>query len=49
MLGEEFTKLFSAVKRHEIEKARTRIPDYDQPAFLDTVSDWERAEYFEFL
>jgi glutamine synthetase len=48
-LGEEFTRLFTAVKRHEIQKARTAIPEYDQPAFLDTVTDWERAEYFEFL
>ncbi len=48
-LGEEFTKLFTAVKRHEVQKARAAIPEYDQPAFLETVTDWERAEYFEFL
>jgi glutamine synthetase len=48
-LGEEFIKLFTAVKRHEIKKARAAIPEYDQPAFLDMVTDWERSEYFEFL
>jgi glutamine synthetase len=48
-LGEEFVKLFVAVKRHEIGKAKAAIPDYDSPAFKDTVHDWERSEYFEFL
>jgi glutamine synthetase len=48
-LGEEFIQLFVAVKRHEISKARAAIPDYDQPGFLNTVTDWERSEYFEFL
>jgi glutamine synthetase len=48
-LGEEFVKLFVAVKCHEIGKARAAIPDYDQPTFLDIVTDWERSEYFEFL
>jgi glutamine synthetase len=48
-LGEEFIKLFVAVKRHEIGKAQAAIAEYDQPTFLDMVSDWERAEYFEFL
>jgi glutamine synthetase len=48
-LGEEFIKLFVAVKRHEIGKAQAAIPEYDQPTFLDTVTDWERSEYFEFL
>ena len=48
-LGEEFTHLFTAVKRHEIGKAKAAIPDYDQPGFLEAVTDWERAEYFEFL
>jgi glutamine synthetase len=48
-LGEEFIKLFVAVKRHEITKAQAAIPEYDQPTFLDTVTDWERSEYFEFL
>jgi len=48
-LGEEFVKLFVAVKRHEIGKAKAAIPEYDQPTFLDMVTDWERSEYFEFL
>jgi len=48
-LGEEFVKLFVAVKRHEIGKAKAAIPDYDSPDFNNTVHEWERNEYFEFL
>jgi glutamine synthetase len=48
-LGPELVKLFVAVKRHEINKAKTAIPDYDTPEFNDRVDDWERSEYFEFL
>ena len=48
-LGEEFIKLFVAVKRHEINKARAAISDFDTPEFNDKVDDWERNEYFEFL
>ena len=48
-LGEEFIKLFLAVKRHEIGKARAAIPEYDSPGFNQAVHEWERSEYFEFL
>lgn len=48
-LGEEFIKLFVAVKRHEIGKAKAAIADYDSPGFNNTVHEWERNEYFEFL
>jgi glutamine synthetase len=48
-LGEEFIKLFVAVKRHEIGKAKAAIPDYDSADFNNTVDEWERNEYFEFL
>jgi glutamine synthetase len=48
-LGEEFIKLFIAVKRHEIGKAKAAIPEYDSPDFNNTVHAWERNEYFEFL
>ncbi len=48
-LGEEFTKLFIAVKRHEIKKAQAAIPEYDQPGYLEEVTEWERSEFFEFL
>jgi glutamine synthetase len=48
-LGEEFIKLFVAVKRHEIGKAKGAIANYDSPDFKDTVDEWERNEYFEFL
>jgi len=48
-LGEEFVKLFVAVKRYEIGKARAAIADFDTPAFRDTVDEWERDELFEFL
>ncbi|NTU81794.1 MAG: glutamine synthetase [Chloroflexales bacterium] len=48
-LGPEFVKLFVAVKRHEIAKARAAIASFDSPAFRDHVDPWERAELFEFL
>jgi glutamine synthetase len=48
-LGEEFIKLFVAVKRHEIGKARAAIGSFDTPGFYDSVDEWERAELFEFL
>jgi glutamine synthetase len=48
-LGEEFIKLFVAVKRHEIGKARASIPYFDTPEFRDSVSPWEHDELFEFL
>jgi glutamine synthetase len=48
-LGEEFIKLFLAVKRHEIGKAKAAMIEYDSPEFNNTVHEWERAEYFEFL
>jgi glutamine synthetase len=48
-LGEEFIKLFVAVKRHEIGKAKAAIAEFDSPDFNKTVHDWERNEYFEFL
>ena len=48
-LGEEFVKLFVAVKRHEVAKARAAVPGYDSPDFDTSVSEWERSEYFEFL
>lgn len=48
-LGEEFIKLFVAVKRHEIGKAKSAIVDYDSPDFNNTVAEWEWDEYFEFL
>jgi glutamine synthetase len=48
-LGEEFVRLFTAVKRHEIAKARAAIGGFDAPDFNDTVDQWERDELFEFL
>ena len=48
-LGEEFVTLFMAVKRHEIDKARAAISNFDAPEFREQVDPWERAELFEFL
>jgi glutamine synthetase len=48
-LGAEFIKLFVAIKRHEIAKARDAIANYDSAEFFDQVTDWERQEFFEFL
>jgi glutamine synthetase len=48
-LGEEFMKLFMAVKRFECDKARQANPEYDTPDWPNTVTDWERANLFEYL
>lgn len=48
-LGEEFIKLFVAVKRHEVAKAQANCHNYEASEFNTRVDDWERAEYFEFL
>ncbi len=48
-LGEEFIHLFVAVKRHEIGKAKAAISYFDTPEFRDSVDQWERDEFFEFL
>ena len=46
---EEFARLFLAVKRHESEKARAAIPEYDTPEWPDVVTTWERENLFEYL
>jgi glutamine synthetase len=48
-LGEEFVKLFLAVKRHEVQKARSVIPEYGRADWPDVVTDWERENLFEYL
>ena len=48
-LGEEFVKLFLAVKRHEIQKGRAAIPEYARADWPDVVTDWERENLFEYL
>jgi glutamine synthetase len=49
LLGEEFIKLFLAVKRHEIKKAEAGGAVAGSPGFNDRVEPWEVNEYFEFL
>jgi len=48
-LGPEFVKLFLAVKRHEVQKGRSAIPEYGRADWPDVVTDWERANLFEYL
>jgi glutamine synthetase len=48
-LGEEFGTLFLAVKRHEIEKARSAVAEYGGPTWSDVVTDWEREHLLEYL
>ena len=48
-LGEEFVKLFTGVKHHEINKARQNCSTFEAPDFNQHVDPWEVAEYFEFL
>jgi glutamine synthetase len=49
LLGEEFIKLYLAVKRHEIAKAAHNGADATSEGFLDRVEPFEVSEYFEFL
>ncbi len=49
LLGEEFVKLYLAVKRHEIDKAASNGADANSEGFLDRVEPFEVDEYFEFL
>ncbi len=49
LLGEEFVKLYLAVKRHEIKKAADHGADATSAGFLDRVEPFEVDEYFEFL
>lgn len=48
-LGEEFIKLFVALKRHEIEKAKQAMPGYGTLNFLERIEDWEHQEFFSVL
>src|SRR5262245_6436040 len=48
-LGEEFVRLFLAVKRHEIQKARAAMPEYGRADWPDVVTEWERTNLFEYL
>lgn len=48
-LGEEFIRLFQAVKKHEIGKARSALPEYESSEWPDTVTQWERDNMFEYL
>jgi glutamine synthetase len=41
----EFTKAFLALKRHEIDKARSAVPEYGTGEWHDHVSDWERSQF----
>jgi glutamine synthetase len=46
-LGASFVDLFVAVKRSEIEAARTALPEYESADWATSVSDWERESYFD--
>ena len=48
-LGEEFVRLFLAVKRHECAKAREAVPEYARDDWPDVVTDWERQHLLEYL
>jgi glutamine synthetase len=48
-LGEEFVRLYLAVKRHEIRKAADHGADAHSAGFLERVDQFEVDEYFEFL
>jgi glutamine synthetase len=44
-LDAEFVRAFLAVKRHEIEKARSANPDYGDDEWHDQVTDWELDQF----
>jgi glutamine synthetase len=44
----EFTKAFVALKRHEIEKARSAVPNYGTEEWHNEVTDWERDQFMFF-
>ncbi len=48
-LGVEFVQVFTAVKRHEIAKARRAVDSFDDPSFRDRVDPWELAEFANVL
>lgn len=44
----EFVKAFLALKRHELEKARSAVPGYGGSEWHDQVTDWERDQFLFF-
>jgi glutamine synthetase len=48
-LGAEFVRLFLAVKRHEVNKAREAIAEYGTPEWGDIATEWEQRNLFEYL
>lgn len=44
-LGAEFIQVFTAVKRHELAKARRAVAGFDEASFHDRIDPWERREY----
>ena len=49
VLDPEFVKLVLAVKRFEVENAKSRFEDYGTPAFNNRVDPWEWDYYMELL
>jgi glutamine synthetase len=41
----EFVKAFVALKRHEVEKARTACPEYGTEQWHQNVTHWERDQF----
>lgn len=49
VLDPEFVKLVLAVKRFEVENAKSRFEDYGTPAFNNRVDPWEWDYYMELI
>ena len=43
----EFVKAFTALQRHEVDKARQAVPHYGSTEWHDEVTDWEREQFLE--
>ena len=41
--------LFLTVKREEVARCRTAVPDYGLPAFQERIDPWETSEYGEMI
>ena len=49
LLGEDFTRTYTLVKRNDVARARAACPDYGSDDWSVRVDNWERREYGELI